>query len=291
MSSALDSSYAYCRRACRRASSSFPAAFAVLPRPKRRAMSALYAFFRLSDDLADGPGEVADKRRLLAEWRTRTHDAITSGRHTHRLHAALAHTVTSYDVPLQYLDDVLDGVTTDLEPVRYKSFAELYPYCYRVASAVGLACLPVWGFGAGHTLASSSKAAESAGVAFQLTNILRDVAEDQGRGRVYLPEDDLAQFGLTPADWHTPKARPAFRAMMHFQAVRARGYYERAAELEGFLSREGRAIYRLLSGLYRGLLDRIEAARFDVFARRISLGTGAKVRLLAGAWPARWGLT
>ena len=220
MEPALDSSYAYCRRACRRASSSFPAAFAVLPRPKRRAMSALYAFFRLSDDLADGPGEVPDKRRLLGEWRQRTHDALTGGPRTHRLHAALADTAARYDVPLQYLDDVLDGVTTDLDAVRYRSFAELYPYCYRVASAVGLACLPVWGFRAGHTLAGSAKAAEAAGIAFQLTNILRDVGEDHARGRVYLPADDLAQFGLSPDDWHTPAARPAFRAMMHFQAVR-----------------------------------------------------------------------
>ena len=145
MSPTLAESYAYCERLARREAGNFYHAFRLLPRPQRRAMCALYAFMRVADDLSDGPEPVPEKRVLLDDWRRRL-DAALVGCFSHPLHAALHHTVTTYGVPRQYLIDVLDGVCMDLEPVRNDTFADLYRYCYRVASAVGLACIHVWGF-------------------------------------------------------------------------------------------------------------------------------------------------
>ncbi len=285
----LASSRDYCRRVTRRAGSSFPLAFRVLPRPKRDAMLALYAYFRLTDDLADGPGELAGKRERLARWRADLAAALPTGVGTHRVHPALAAAVTTFGVPARHLFDVLDGVEMDLEPVAFRSFTDLYPYCYRVASAVGLACVPVWGLKPGRESAALAPA-EAAGVAFQLTNILRDVAEDQSRGRVYLPADDLARFDLSPANWQTTGKRSAFRAMMHHQTTRARDYYDRGRELDALLTPDGRAIFSAMTRLYRGLLDRIAAADYDVFAGRVRVPAGVKLAAVARAWPVRWGL-
>src|SRR5438105_3636026 len=188
-------SYAYCERLARREAGNFYHAFRVLPRPQQRAMCALYAFLRVTDDLADAPGPAADKRARLADWR-RQLTAALDGHDRHRLHPALRHTVQSYHIPRQYLDDVLDGVAMDLDPVHYPTFGDLYRYCYRVASAVGLACIHIWGF----TDEQAKAYAEAAGVAFQLTNILRDLGEDAGRGRVYLPREDLERFGYGEDD-------------------------------------------------------------------------------------------
>jgi phytoene synthase len=157
----------------------------------------LYAFCRATDDLADEPGDPAAKRAALARWRARL-DAALAGDYSHRLHAALAHAVRTFDIPPAYLHDVIDGVESDLGPVRIETFAELHRYCYRVASAVGLACLPVWGLRTGTNPEQARGPAEAAGVAFQLTNILRDLGEDRSRGRVYLPRDELERFDCPP---------------------------------------------------------------------------------------------
>ncbi len=274
------SSLAYCYRLTRRARSSFPLAFRLLPRPKRDATTALYAFLRVTDDLADEPGDPAAKRAALASWRARLDDAL-NGEFTHRVHAALADAVTCYGIPPQYLHDVLDGVESDLEPIPFATFSDLDAYCYRVASAVGLACVHIWGGG-------TTEAAEAAGVAFQLTNILRDLGEDLDRGRVYLPQDELKRFGCPPETWRD--RGPAFREMMRFQVGRARGYYELARPLESLLSTEGRAVYRMMAGVYRRLLDEIERRDYDVFTTRVRVGRLVKVRLLAVAWAVRWGL-
>jgi phytoene synthase len=275
------SSHAYCRRLTRRAASSFPLAFRVLPPAKRDAMTALYAFMRVTDDLADEPGEVGTKRAALRAWRTRLDDAL-AGSYSHRLHAALHHAVRTFAVPPAHLHAVLDGVEADLEPAGFATFADLYPYCYRVASAVGLACVHVWGFRGDPTAP-----AEAAGVAFQLTNILRDLAEDRGRGRVYLPRDELDRFGCPPESWRP--GCPRFRELMRFQVDRARGYYDRSRSLDELLSPDGRAVFRVMAGVYRRLLDEIERRDFDVFTRRVRVGTATKVRLLLSAWPVKWG--
>ncbi len=277
---ALHSSLAYCRRLTRRANSSFPLAFRVLPPAKRDAMTALYAFFRATDDLADEPGA---KRAAVRAWRDRLGDAL-AGRYSHRVHAALHHAVTTFDIPPEHLFAVLDGVEMDLEPVRFATFADLEPYCYRVASAVGLACLPVWG-----VRGDATAPAVAAGIAFQLTNILRDVGEDLGRGRVYLPADDIARFGVPPEKWADPAHRDAVRRLLRFQADRAHDFYRRAEPLDGLLSPDGRAVYGVMRGVYQRLLREIERADFDVIGRRVRVPKRAKVALLLSAWPRKWG--
>ena len=278
------SSFLACARITHQANSSFPVAFRLLPRAKRRAMDALYAFMRVTDDLADEPGEPAAKRARLADWRAAL-DASRGGTFAHPVFPALAHTVRTFDIPPRYLHDVIDGVGADIEPVRFASFAELYPYCYRVASAVGLACVRVWGARDGVTPADALAPAEAAGIAFQLTNILRDLGEDVARGRVYLPADELAHFRCPPEEWRTP----AFRELMRFQIDRARDYYRRGAALGRLLCPDGAAIFGVMSGTYRALLDEIEARGYDVFTHRCRVPKWRKGIALARGWSTKWG--
>jgi len=277
-----------CRHLTRAAHSSFPVAFRLLPPVKRRAMDALYAFMRVTDDLADECGEVAAKRHRLAAWRAGLLAAI-AGTFTHPLHPALADTVRRFDIPPRLLLDVIDGVESDLEPVRFATFAELYPYCYRVASAVGLACVRVWGFRPGATREAADAPAEAAGIAFQLTNILRDLGEDLARGRVYLPADELARFDCPPKLWRDPAAEPRFRDLMRFQAARAHEFYRRAEPLDRLLSADGRAIFRVMAGTYRRLLTEIERRDFDVFTRRVRVPRWRKGLIFLGGWAAKHG--
>jgi phytoene synthase len=284
MNPTLARSYAFCERLARREARNFYYAFRVLPRDQRLAMCALYAFLRIADDLSDGPGPPDAKRPLLAAWRRRLHQAL-AGSYSHRLHAALHHTVQSHAIPCEYLEAVLDGVEMDLEPVRFNTFGDLYPYCYRVASAVGLACIHIWGFDDPRAKVH----AEAAGIAFQLTNILRDLGEDAGRGRVYLPSEDLERFGY-PADRLGRHERDEhFRALMRFEVERARGYYDAAGPLVELLRPGGRAVYLVLSRTYRALLDAIERRDYDVFSSRVRLSPWYKIGLALRALPVRWG--
>jgi phytoene synthase len=285
MSPTLAESYAYCERLARREAGNFYPAFRLLPRPQRLAMCALYAFMRVADDLSDGPEPVPEKRVLLDDWRRQLHLAL-AGTCTHRLHPALQHTVRTYGIPSQYLVDVLDGVGMDLEPVRYDTFADLYRYCYRVASAVGLACIHVWGFDRDEAKVH----AEAAGIAFQLTNILRDLAEDAARGRVYLPREDLERFGYTEEQLHRGERDEHFRQLMRFEVERARSYYESARPLAGLLKPAGRAVYLVMARTYRGLLEAIEKRDYDVFSSRVRLSRWRKLWLALRALPVRWGI-
>jgi phytoene synthase len=286
MNSSLARSYAYCDRLARREAGNFYPGFRVLPRPQRLAMCALYAFLRIADDLGDEAGDIADKRRRLDEWRVGL-DRALAGRYSHRLHEALHHSVANYAVPPRYLHDVLDGVEMDLAPVAYGTFEELRLYCYRVASAVGLACIHVWGF----TNSRAKVYAESAGLAFQLTNILRDLREDAARGRVYLPREDLDRFGYTVGDLYRGVHDERFRALMRFQVDRARGWYDHAWPLSSLLPPAGRAVFLVLGRTYQGLLDAIERRDYDVFSERVRLSAWQKVLLAARALPVRWGWT
>jgi phytoene synthase len=282
----LPSSIRHCRLVTRRANSSFPLAFRLLPPVKRRAMDALYAFMRVTDDLADEPGQVEAKRRSLAEWRAGLTAAL-GDRFTHPIFPALTDTVRRFAIPERFLLDVIDGVESDLEPIRFTTFAELYPYCYRVASAVGLACLRVWGLRPGIRWAEADAPAEAAGVAFQLTNILRDVGEDLTRGRVYLPEDELAAFKCPAGSWRQDPG--AFAALVRFQADRARQFYRRAEPLDRLLSNDGRAIFRVMCGTYRRLLAEVERVGAGVLDRRVRVPRWRKVAVLLGGWAAKWG--
>lgn len=285
MNSSLARSYTYCETLARREAGNFYNGFRVLPRGQRLAMCALYAFMRIADDLSDEPGSVDSKRRQLAGWRAGLR-AASAGRFSHPLHEALHHTIHSFGVPLRYLEDVIDGVEMDLEPVTFDTFADLRVYCYRVASAVGLACIHVWGF----TDDRARGYAESAGLAFQLTNILRDLGEDAARGRVYLPRDELTRFGYDAAGLGRGVRDQRFHDLMRFQVERARNHYREAKPLAALLPPPGRAVFLVLSRTYAALLDAIERRDYDVFSSRVCVSRWKKLCLVARALPVRWGL-
>jgi phytoene synthase len=209
-----------------------------------------------------------------------------AGHFIHPAHPAIRDCVKRYSIPARYFEDVLDGVEMDLQPVRFGTFAELSEYCYRVASAVGLACIHIWGF----THDDAKKPAEQAGIALQLTNILRDLGEDRARGRIYLPTEDLTRF-------HCPPERlgcvddPGYRQLMAFEVERAREYYSSAEGLSEYLSRGGRAVFQVIMSTYRGVLDEIERRRYDVLSSRVGLSRWKKLRLVLRALPVRWGLS
>jgi phytoene synthase len=282
------SSFAYCRRVTRSANSSFPFAFRLLAPLKRRAMDALYAFLRVTDDLADEPGDLPAKREALGRWRAGLADALL-GKYAHPVHPALHDAVRRFGIPPEFLSAVIDGVESDLEPVRFETAGELALYCYRVASAVGLACVRIWGLRPGATWADADPPAAAAGVAFQLTNILRDLGEDLARGRVYLPREELHRFGCPPDSWRDPVRRDAFREMMRFQVAAARGWYDRGDALGLLLRPDGRAIFRVMAGTYRALLDEIARRDYDVFTRRVRVPGWRKGLVFLGAWPVKWG--
>jgi phytoene synthase len=247
-------------------------------------MCALYAFLRITDDLTDGPGSTEEKEASLTQWRHRFDQAMT-GSFRHRLHPALVDTIRRYHLPQPYLEAVLDGVAMDLRPVAFETFADLYPYCYRVASAVGLCCIHIWGFTDKRAIAY----AEAAGIAFQLTNILRDLAEDASRGRVYLPREELRRFGYTLEELRRGDRTEGFRALMEFQVERARTYYRSAWPLLEWLRPAGRAIFPMMMRTYSGLLDAIEQRQYDVFSSRVRLSRWHKLTLAMQSLPLRFG--
>jgi phytoene synthase len=285
----LRASFAACHEITAAANSSFPVAFRLLSPAKRRAMDALYAYMRVTDDLADEPGESEQKRAKLTAWRTGLSAAL-AGTFTHPIHPALADTVSRFGIPPPFLFDAIDGMETDVGSVRISTFAELYPYCYRVASAVGLACVRIWGVRPGVSAGDTDPPAEAAGIAFQLTNILRDLGEDSARNRVYLPADELARFDCPPERWRDPACADRFCELMRFQVARARDYYRRGSALVPLLSPDGRAIFHVMCGAYRRLLDEIERADFDVFTRRVRVPKWRKAAVCASGWLVKWGL-
>jgi phytoene synthase len=282
---ALSRSFTYCEGVARRQAGNFYHAFRLLPAEQRRGLCALYAFLRVADDIADSPGPACAKSSPLAAWRLQLRDAL-GGTYRHALHPALHYTVARFGVPPRHLEQVLDGVAMDLGTCRYETFDDLYQYCYRVASAVGLACIHVWGF----TGARAAEYAEAAGIALQLTNILRDLGEDAARGRVYLPCEDLRRFGYPPEGLAQGRRDATFRALMGFEVERARSYYARAESLSPLLRPAGRAVFLVMLRTYRGLLEAIAARDYDVFGSRVCLPGWKKLWLAARSLPIRWGL-
>ncbi|MBI1830536.1 MAG: squalene/phytoene synthase family protein [Planctomycetes bacterium] len=284
MNAALARSYRYCEDTTRREAGNFYPAFLLLPAPKRRSMCALYTFMRIADDLSDEPTPTSTKRQQLADWRGGLRAALV-GNYRHPAHAALHDTVTTYRVPAKYLESLIDGVEMDLEPTAYRTFAELRNYCYHVASVVGLSCIHIWGFHGGDAI----RYAEYAGIAFQLTNILRDLGEDAARDRIYLPQEDLDRFGYRVEQLHRGERDAAFRAMMRFEVERARAYYEGGWRLLPRLSEAGRAVFLMMARTYRGLLAEIENRDYDVFASRVRVPSWKKLWFALSALPVRFG--
>jgi len=286
MTPSLAHSYTFCETLTRREAGNFYPAFRVLPREQRLSMCALYAFMRIADDLSDSADDVAAKRSQLAQWRQGLRQAL-AGQYQHESHPALHDTVVKYRIQVQYLEDVIDGVEMDLEPVRYATFADLRLYCYRVASAVGLACIHIWGF----REERAKEYAELAGIAFQMTNILRDLGEDAARGRVYLPIDELERFGCDPAHFKEGRRDDAFRELMRFQIARAREFYASSWPLTPLLPPPGRAVFLVMARTYRALLDEMQRRDYDVFSERVRVSKWRKLWFAMQALPVRWGWT
>ncbi len=280
MPPSLPSSYAYCHQVMRTAARNFYFGMRLLPEAKRNGMYALYGFMRLIDDLADDPiqGDFQTSRRdLLNDWRDQTRAAIDSPLDTHPIWPAFHDTVRRFNIPPSIFDDAIDGQIQDLEQSVYDTFDDLYRYCYRVASTVGLAALHIWGFNDPRAL----KLAEHRGIAMQLTNILRDIREDTERGRQYLPTEDLHRFGLSLPTLADPANHRRFEDMLHFQTRRAHDYYDQSAGLESLIHPDARPTLCIMTSIYRGILNRIAAAPRAVLIGRVRLGTLEKLTVVA----------
>lgn len=279
MDAELKASYAHCRDVARRSARNFFYSFMVLPRAKRRAMCALYAFLRHTDDLGDSLQPVGTRRTALVAWRAALAAAF-EGRFDSPLLPALVDTVARYRIPRRYLFDAIDGVEMDLDLRRYETFADLCEYCHKVASVVGLACIHIWGFDGEYALGPAARL----GIGFQLTNILRDLKEDIDRGRLYLPLEDLRQFGYSATELARGVCDERFRALVAFEIERARDYYRQGRVLEQWISPDSRLAFRVMVGIYSGLLDEIARRDGDVLAHRVRLGPWRKLRIVARAF-------
>ena len=274
-----EEAYAYCRRITREAAGNFYYAFVTLPRQRRRAMYAAYAFCRLCDDLADNDFPVEQKREQLAGVETKLIEA-KDGAPDGPVFEALAHAVQDYGIPWEDLTEIARGVEMDLTVSRYDTFEDLSTYCYRVASVVGLVCIQICGY-------KDPRAREYAidlGMAMQLTNILRDIREDGELGRIYLPREDLERFGYSEEELLAGEMNDRFRSLMEFEVERAREYFERGKRLLKLLPVRTRAFPAVLGGLYGRVLDRIEDRQYNVFDSRVSLPTKVKIALAVRLW-------
>jgi phytoene synthase len=261
---AIERSYEYCRRVARRRAKNFYYSFVLLSGPQRNAMCAIYAFMRYCDDLSDEPGA---NRAAIDKWRAEMEAALEGRFSDHPVWPAFHHTVRRFCIPHQYFREMIDGVLSDLEPRRFETFEQLYRYCYQVASVVGLTIVHIFGF----DTRSALPLAEKCGVAFQLTNILRDIREDAERGRIYLPAEDLRRFGVTEEDLIAGRRDEPFLRLMAFEAERARAYYNESRPLLDLIHPRSRASLWALISIYSRLLERIEGSNYDVFRRRVRL--------------------
>ena len=273
----LAASAAHCRRVARRSARNFYYGFVPLAAPQRDAMCAVYAFARHTDDLADDetPRPAEARRKALLAWRGALEAALQGETSSSPVLPALLDAVRRHRIPPRYFFELIDGVLTDLEAPRYRTFDDLYRYCYLVASTIGLICLHVFGFESDEALGC----AEKLGVAFQLTNILRDLGEDSRRGRLYLPEEDLALFGVTPPDVEQGRLE-RLRELLRFEAERAETYYQDAAPLLGLVHPRSRASLWTLAAIYHGVLGRVKESGYDVFSRRAALSRIEKTGIL-----------
>lgn len=280
MSVSLEDSYRHCHQIARRTGKNFYYSFLVMPRHKRAAMCAIYAFMRRSDDIADGAANPAVAREGLRDWRVMVDAALLGKNAGDPILPALADTVQRYRIEPRHFHELLDGTEMDQSKTRYETFDELYRYCYHVASVVGLVVLPIFGYRDKAALVP----AEACGIAFQLTNILRDVKEDAGLGRLYLPGEDLRRFGVQEADVMNHRATPQFFELMKFEAARARDYYAKARPLLEMIDPDSRATLAVMMAIYGGILDKIQRVQYRVFDERVRLSTLEKLLIVAKHW-------
>jgi len=285
----LRAAYSVCRHIARSAAKNFYYGFLVLPTRKRDALSAVYAFMRHADDISDSPSIPVDERRQqLTEWMNALRGVVEGDRTDDPVLMALADTQQAFNIPLVLLEKLIEGTAMDLPEhsgaaassevqVHYETFDELCDYGYHVASVVGLICIRIFGY----RDPRAEKLAERTGVAFQLTNIIRDVKEDGQLGRVYLPSEDLCRFGVEANSLANGNAAAMFRPVLEFEARRARELYHSADELIPLVDDDSQPALWTLVEVYRRLLERIAARGYDVFSERIKLSTVEKMGILA----------
>lgn len=267
----LEESYAHCRRVAKSRARNFYYSFILLSHDQKNAMCAMYAFMRFCDDLSDDRGANLES---IDNWRRELDGALAGIYSSNPVWPAFHDAVRRYQIPHEYFHEMIQGVSSDLQPRNVENFEQLYRYCYQVAGVVGLTTIHIFGFDS----PSALPLAEKCGAAFQLTNILRDVREDAENGRVYIPAEDLLRFS---ADLR--KHDGNFVRLMRFEAQRARAYYHQSQPLLDLIHRRSRPSLWALMQIYQRLLDRIEGSDFDVLERHISLPTWEKLSIVARA--------
>ncbi len=289
----LRTAYGICRHITRKAARNFYYAFLVLPRRKRDALSAVYAFMRHADDISDDPQLTPDDKRLkLNAWLTALRRVVAGERTDDPVLMAIGDSQRRFKIPFDLLEKLVRGTSMDVpqsdsrEPaadtpaVLYRTFDDLYQYCYHVASVVGLVCIRVFGY----SDPAAEKLAERCGVAFQLTNIIRDVKEDAEMGRIYLPQEDLDRCGIGSSMFRAPRTS-VFRPLLEMEADRAREYYRAGRELIAYVDEDSQPALWTLVEIYSRLLAKIAARQYDVFSERVRLTTSEKLRVLSkGMW-------
>jgi phytoene synthase len=281
----LAESYRHCRDIARQRAKNFYYSFLLLEKQQRASMCAIYAFMRECDDLSDDPaaGDKWQIQRAIDDWRLETNHALNGEFGSNPIWPAFHDTVARYGIPHRFFHEMIDGIASDLEPRQMQTFEELYRYCYHVASVVGLTIIYIFGFESRRALLL----AEKCGVAFQLTNILRDVREDAGLDRIYLPLADLERFGVSVEQLRSGTEDEKFRALMRFEAARADAYYRESEPLSALIERRSRPSLWALREIYTTLLRRLEAADFEVLSSRINVPAARKIAILLRAFAHR----
>jgi phytoene synthase len=267
----------YTQNVARQSGSNFYLSFFFLPKAQREAITAVYAFCREVDDAVDRPN--ADPKLAIANWREEI-DRTYDGKPTLPLTRSLAVAIEQFQLSKEYFDGILAGVEMDLRMNRYPTFEVLTEYCYHVAGEVGLLCMEVFGYRSERLKSYAVKL----GTAFQLTNILRDIKTDAANNRIYIPQDELARFGVSEADVLAGQFTPAMQRLLAFEARRARSYYHEASVLPTVAERPALRAAEIMHAIYENILDRIEKKNYDVFSNRIRVPTPVKLMLALRAW-------
>jgi 15-cis-phytoene synthase len=282
LTGSVEESYRYCQHVARDRAKNFYYSFLLLEKPQRGAMCAIYAFMRHCDDLSDDPSsrDASQLQQSIALWRVELDRALHGHAGESPIWPAFCDSVARYAIPHRFFHEMIDGVLSDIKPREVETYEELYQYCYQVASVVGLTIIHIFGFQSVRALLL----AEKCGVAFQLTNILRDVREDAEAGRVYLPREDLRRFGVSSDQLRLGMENDRFRSLMQFEAQRARACYEESAPLTDLIEKKSRRSLWALREIYLRLLARIEKSNYSVLTRRVSVPKRTKLALLLMAF-------
>ncbi len=276
MNFTLKESYLLCSNIAKSKAKNFYYGFILLPKAKRMAMSAVYAFMRICDDIVDEHANAIVKTQKLNEWKEKVQKLLDNQDLSHPIFPALHDTIQKFEIPHRYFLEAIEGVEMDLENRRFEKFEDLKPYCHKVASVVGLICLYIFGFKNQDALVY----AEACGMAFQLTNILRDIKEDIEMGRVYLPQEDLKKFGYSEKDLKDGLYNQAFQQLMRFEVEKAEKFYAEALKLPSLIEKDSQKSLQVMIKIYHRLLKKICKSNYNIFSERIHLSLFEKIKIL-----------